>query len=237
MTPVARRTSYRPSLFRSDYFVVRALGAFVERALREQIRAGALVVDLGCGEQPWRPLIESLGARYLGADVGQNASGSVAVRCLADRVPLRPQSADLVLCTEVLEHVPNPGHALREVHRILRPGGAVIVTTPFLYPVHEPPWDFQRLTRYQLERLSREAGFTPVSLAIAGNEIEVWATLWDRFWSDLLPPGGGLARIVVVAPLRALANLLAAALSAIAGRRLPRRAYLSNLGVLRTPPA
>jgi SAM-dependent methyltransferase len=233
MTTPARRSSYRPSLVRSDYFVTRAVGGFIERALRQHVRPGALVVDVGCGEQPWRPLVESLGARYLGTDVTQNAAGSVRVRCLADRVPLRDHAADLVLCTEVLEHVPDPGRALREVHRVLGPDGTVIVTTPFLYPLHEQPWDFQRLTRYQLERLAHESGFAAVVLTTAGNEVEVWATFWDRFWSDLLPAGLGPIRLALLCPLRALANLVAAGLSAATGGRLPQHAYLSNLAVLR----
>ncbi|HET7039237.1 MAG TPA: class I SAM-dependent methyltransferase, partial [Gemmatimonadales bacterium] len=225
----------RPSLVRSDFFVARALEKFIGRALREHTHGGMLVADVGCGEQPWRALVEHLGARYVGTDVEQNAAGSVALRCAADRLPLRDASADLVLCTEVLEHVPDPGQALREVRRVLRPGGVAIVSTPFLYPLHEEPWDFQRLTRHQLERLVRQVGLAPVTLATAGNEVEVWATLWDRFWSDVLPPALGPIRTLMLATFRAGANLLAAALSALAGRRLARRAYLSNLAVLRAP--
>jgi SAM-dependent methyltransferase len=233
MTTLSRRSTYRPSLVRSDYFVVRALARFIEDALRAHVRPGMLVVDVGCGEQPWRPLVEALGARYVGADVHQNTAGSVAFRCAADAVPLRRRSADLVLCTEVVEHVPDPARALAELARVLRPEGLAVVTTPFLYPLHEEPWDFQRLTRYQLARLAAAAGFTVEHLSTAGNEIEVLATLWDRLWSDALRPG--LLRTGTLALLRPPANLLAALLSALAGRALPRRAYLCNLALLRAP--
>jgi SAM-dependent methyltransferase len=233
MTTTRRRGSYRPSLVRADYFVVRALSGFIERALRDHVRPGMVVVDVGCGEQPWRPLVETLGARYLGVDVHQNAAGSVAFRCPADALPLRDRSAGLVLCTEVVEHVPDPTRALAELARVLRPEGLAVVTTPFLYPLHEEPWDFQRFTRYQLARLAAAAGFTVEHLATAGNEIEVLATLWDRLWSDALRPG--LLRTGTLALLRPPANLVAAMLSALAGRALPRRAYLCNLALLRAP--
>jgi ubiquinone/menaquinone biosynthesis C-methylase UbiE len=235
MTMHPRRTTYRASLLRSDYFVVRHLGRFVERALHDRIQPGALVVDVGCGEQPWRQLVEALGGRYLGADVHQNAGGSVALRCAADALPVRAGSADLVLCTEVLEHVGDPAQALAEVRRALRPGGAAIVTTPFLYPLHEEPWDFQRLTRYQLEHSAGRAGLEIVELAIAGNELEVFATLWDRLWSQALPPRPGALRVVLAALARIPANLAAALLSPLLHAVLPRRGYLCNLAVLRAP--
>lgn len=230
---VLRRADYRASLVRSDYFVVRALGRFIEQALRAHVRAGALVADVGCGEQPWRPLVEALGARYLGADVQQNAAGSVALRCAADALPLGAGTADIALCTEVLEHVPNPGAALEELHRILKPGGLAVVTTPFLYPLHEEPWDFQRLTRYQVERPARCAGLTVERLEVGGNEVEVLATLWDRLWSNALPAPRGAVRTGALAVLRASANLAAAPLTALFGNRLPKQAYLCNLAVLR----
>jgi SAM-dependent methyltransferase len=232
-TIVLRRADYRASLVRSDYFVVRALGRFIEQALRAHVSAGALVADVGCGEQPWRPLIEALGARYLGADVQQNTAGSVAFRCAADALPLAAGTADVALCTEVLEHVPDAGGALGELRRILKPGGLAVVTTPFLYPLHEEPWDFQRLTRYQIERAGQRAGFVVERLEVGGNEIEVLATLWDRLWSNLLPAPRGAARTGALALLRASVNLAAAPLTAFLGGRLPKQAYLCNLAVLR----
>jgi SAM-dependent methyltransferase len=233
MTVVPRRMAYRPSIVRSDYFMVRALTAFVAHALREHVGNGMLVVDIGCGEQPWRSTVEGLGARYLGADVQQNAAHSVALRCAADALPVRDGACDLVLCTEVLEHVPDPARALAEVGRILRPGGVAIVTTPFLYPLHEEPWDFQRLTRYQLARASSEAGLMVVELTIAGNELEVFATLWDRLWSTVLPLGLRRIRLVLLAVVRVPVNLAASLLSSLLRRVLPCRAYLCNMAVLR----
>jgi SAM-dependent methyltransferase len=230
---VLRRADYRASLVRSDYFVVRALGRFIEQALREHVRSGALVADVGCGEQPWRQLVEELGARYLGADLQQNAAGSVAFRCVADALPLGPGTVDVAVCTEVLEHVPDPGGVIGELMRILKPGGTAVVTTPFLYPLHEEPWDFQRLTRYQIERAARHAGFAVERLEVGGNEIEVLATMWDRLWSNALPAPRGAVRTGVLALLRASGNLAAVPLTAFLGGRLPKQAYLCNLAVLR----
>lgn len=231
-----RRVEYRASLVRADYFMVGALARFIEGALRAHVRAGHLVADVGCGDQPWRPLVETLGARYLGADVQQNAGGSVIMRCLADALPLAAGTVDVALCTEVLEHLPEPGRALAELRRVLRPGGVAVITTPFLYPLHEEPWDFQRLTRYQLERWARDAGLVTERMETGGNEIEVLATLWDRLWSSLLPAPRGVARTGILALLRASANVAAAPLALLLGGSLPRQAYLCNLALLRAGP-
>ena len=111
-----------------------------------------------------------------------------------------------------------------------------MVTTPFLYPLHEEPWDFQRLTRYQLVRCARDAGLVTERLETGGNEIEVLATLWDRLWSSLLPAPRGAARNGLLALLRASANVAAAPLTLLLGGSLPRQSYLCNLALLRAGP-
>ncbi len=72
------------------------------------------------------------------------------------RTPLEDQSMDCVLCTEVLEHLPNPQSCVDEVHRLLRNDGTAFVSVPFFYPVHADPYDFQRFTEDGLRRLFRE---------------------------------------------------------------------------------
>ena len=72
------------------------------------------------------------------------------------RTPLEDQSVDCILCTEVLEHLPNPQACADEVHRLLRNDGTAFVSVPFFYPVHADPYDFQRFTEDGLRRLFRE---------------------------------------------------------------------------------
>lgn len=68
-------------------------------------------------------------------------------------VPLRSALADCVMCTEVLEHLAEPARCVREAHRLLKPGGLLIGSVPFMYPVHGDPHDFQRFTPDGLTRL------------------------------------------------------------------------------------
>jgi SAM-dependent methyltransferase len=67
--------------------------------------------------------------------------------------PLEDQSMDCILCTEVLEHLPDPQACVDEIHRLLRNGGVAFVSVPFFYPVHADPYDFQRFTEDGLRKL------------------------------------------------------------------------------------
>lgn len=69
--------------------------------------------------------------------------------------PLQNGSVDCILCTEVLEHLPNPQSCVDEIHRLLREGGLVFASVPFFYPVHADPYDFQRFTEDGLRYLFR----------------------------------------------------------------------------------
>ncbi len=78
------------------------------------------------------------------------------------RTPLAGQSVDYIVCTEVLEHLPDPQACVDEVHRLLRNGGMAFVSVPFFYPVHADPYDFQRFTEDGLRRLFRDFKFVDV---------------------------------------------------------------------------
>lgn len=65
-------------------------------------------------------------------------------------------SFDVVLCTEVLEHLPEPQRAVDEMRRVLKPGGILVLTTRFLFPIHDAPHDYFRYTKYGLRHLLRE---------------------------------------------------------------------------------
>jgi SAM-dependent methyltransferase len=84
-------------------------------------------------------------------------------------VPLPDECADCVLCTEVLEHLPNPGACVGEARRLLRPGGRLIVSVPFLYPVHADPGDFQRWTPDGLRQLLRS--FSKIEVFAMGGTL------------------------------------------------------------------
>lgn len=146
-------------------------GAPLERAsiyafVAEQaslLASGARVLDVGAGEAPYRELFGE--QEYLTLDRADTPhSGEVDMYGSADSIPADDDSFDAILCTQVLEHVPRPPDALHEFHRILRPGGVLIATIPFLWEEHEAPYDYYRYTRYAIEDLAGGAGFVGIDV-------------------------------------------------------------------------
>lgn len=71
----------------------------------------------------------------------------------ARELPFQENTFEGIVCSEVLEHIPDPARAIAEMRRVLIPGGFVVLTTRFLFPIHDAPGDFFRFTPYALREL------------------------------------------------------------------------------------
>jgi SAM-dependent methyltransferase len=142
----------------------RSIFAFV-REVADLLPAGSVVLDVGAGDAPYRELFGH--CDYLTNDweasLHEHAAESDIVAS-ADSLPLDEGCVDAVLLTQVLEHVAEPAAVLTEVARVLRPGGALFATVPFVWELHELPYDFWRFTPASLERLLTGAGFSEIAI-------------------------------------------------------------------------
>jgi SAM-dependent methyltransferase len=137
----------------------RSILAFVQR-VAAATAPGASVLDVGAGNAPYRELFAH--CRYLTTDWTHSVherSRDVDFVASAEALPLEDEAVDAVLLTQVLEHVSDPAAVLRETARVLRPGGNVCITVPFVWELHELPHDFWRYTPASLEQLLTGAGF------------------------------------------------------------------------------
>jgi SAM-dependent methyltransferase len=116
---------------------------------------GLRVIDVGCGERPYEPLL-ARAAEVVGFDMPGNPRADL--HGLIDDIPVEDASFDVVLCIQVLEHVPDPAAAVRELRRIVRPGGRVLLSTHGVYPYHPSPADLWRWTHEGLALLFRQCG-------------------------------------------------------------------------------
>ena len=162
----------RSTPFHPQWFVAKGK----DRRLRHIGRLHGNILDIGCTDKVLaRHLPE--GCRYLGLDYYATVQSFYSTRPDvygdACRLPLAGASMDGVLIFEVLEHVPDPEAALAEVSRVLKPEGVLLLSVPFIYPVHNAPFDFHRFTRHALERSLRRHGFEVESIEARLLSIEV----------------------------------------------------------------
>lgn len=151
----------------------------VFRFLRRELNAcRGRVLDVGAGQAPWRELLAH--ADYVGLDVEsvgdfgmQRTAGIIYYDGL--RMPFTDGSIDHVLCSEVMEHVPDGAAFVAEIARVLRPGGTLVLTIPWSARLHHLPHDYSRLTRYGLTALLQAGGFHNIQVQERGNDVSVVA--------------------------------------------------------------
>ena len=115
---------------------------------------GGRIVDVGCGDQPYRKWFRRVDS-YTGLDVYAGPHVDVVIDGVS-AWPLESASADVVVCTQVLEHVPDLQRTYSEITRILRPGGTLVLSVPFLYNEHGAPADYRRFSVHGVEMLLAE---------------------------------------------------------------------------------
>lgn len=122
--------------------------------------------DLGCGEMPYKAWLLNHAERYMGVDWGSTLHELKAdvLADLNEPLPIENDVADTVISLSVMEHLREPQQFLNEAHRILKPGGNMILQVPFMWWVHEAPYDYFRYTRYGLQYMFEKAGFQNVEI-------------------------------------------------------------------------
>jgi len=136
------------------------LDDFAARAAAS-VPAGSRVLDAGAGACPYRKHFLARNHEYESADFGEveKAYGDLTYRCRLDDIPVEDARYDLVLMSQVLEHLPEPDAVLRELHRVLKPGGTLWLSAPLYYEEHEQPYDFFRFTQFGFRHLLEASRF------------------------------------------------------------------------------
>ena len=139
------------------------------------------VIDMGCGDCPYKEDILRVAEEYIGVDWRNSLHRCSSVDVYADineKLPFPDAYANTVVVFQVLEHLRKPLGFLKECVRLLAPGGMIIMTVPFMWGVHEEPYDYYRYTKYGLRYLLNEAGF--VDIKVEENSY-FWSTWILRF--------------------------------------------------------
>lgn len=172
--------------------------------------AGSLtgrLLDFGCGSKPYQSLFRV--HSYTGLDFEKtghdHSNEQIDVFYDGKTIPFGDGHFDSVLCSEVAEHLFDLPAALKEMHRVLKPGGKLLLTCPFVWGEHEAPYDYARYTRFALKDILEKAGFTirvyekegHFQEAIMQMRVLYMAQVLEPFLARLSYPGTWIFRSLV----------------------------------------
>ena len=139
----------------------------INKQIAESLPYQGRVIDLGCGTAPYKEEILKIADEYIGVDWENSLHEQTNVDIFADlckTLPFDNNYTDTIVSFQVMEHLPEPVQFLAECYRILKPGGRLLITVPFMWHVHEEPFDYFRYTKYGLEYLLKKSGFIEIEI-------------------------------------------------------------------------
>jgi SAM-dependent methyltransferase len=166
-------TNLKFSHSNSDIFIIRS-------AILNAVKEGCNIfdgdfLDIGCGKMPYRDFIiaNSKVSRYVGLDIDVALEYDSSIKpdytWNGINMPFGDNSFDSSMATEVLEHCPEPEVVLKEILRVLKPGGVLFFTVPFLWNLHEVPHDEYRYTPFSMKRHLENSGFIEIDIKATGG--------------------------------------------------------------------
>jgi len=173
---------------------------FIELCASNYDRNGVLVLDIGAGSAGWSDLFSK--AKYLAQDIQQNPVGSINYVCdlCSPEESIPDALADVIICTQVLEHIPEPTIAFEQLNRMLKPRGEIYLTTHMAFEEHMLPHDYWRFTENGIKHIALKSGFEVLSFKHHGSTAQLihylfWSWPIRLFW----PERSGLLYIVYCA--------------------------------------
>ena len=204
--------------------------AALERVRRH---ASGALLDVGCGSKPFAPLFAGRVSRYWGSDLRASrylGSQRPDAFATAEAQPFRAASFDTVLGLSMLTYLPEPGRMIHEAHRVLRPGGVLILEFTQMVPLHDEPHDYFRFTRYGAEYLLRNAGFATLQIVPVGG---LWARVGLSVIAGLNRVNRGPTRVLTELPVRLLYVVLQLVFEALDRAFFDPREVLAHIVVAR----
>ena len=220
-----RREMFIPTsvaLFINPYF-------FIRRGIAQAIAKNAhymvgTMLDFGCGSKPYKELVRA--DSYIGADIAvsgnDNPHRDVDVFYDGKSIPFLDRCFDSVLASEVFEHVFDLDSTLVELRRVLKTGGTLLVTVPFVWEEHEVPFDFGRYSSFGILHVLEKHGFSVVHMEKTTNYVETVFQMWNAYLASLCGSDVKWLRLGLTSLLTFPFNVLGIVFSAM----LPKKSHL-----------
>lgn len=166
---------------RSKKLSRKHLYEFIDKSLEEEVNKSInkKVLNIGAGGEIGKhvkKICNKYKAKLMSIDIDKNREPDII--CDVKNMPFKNNNFDIIVCAEILEHVLFPHESINEMHRVLKQNGALILTTRFIFPLHDVPYDYFRYTKYGIKELLNS--FKEVIVKEQLNWIETIATLKIR---------------------------------------------------------
>jgi len=146
-----------------------------------------IVLDIGGRDRGKFKKPKNKVERWIFADIEERYNPDIIID-VCNMKQIQDESIDVINAIELFEHVENPEKGLKECYRVLRKGGVMILSVPFLYPIHADPYDFQRWTEEKWRKVLEEIGFEIEKFEIMGRCFTVLAETERNLIKSLPPP-------------------------------------------------
>lgn len=143
------------------------------------------ILDYGCGVKPYEYVFDTNAGEYIGADVGDNPHADCKIKP-DEKLPFKDGDFDIVLSSQVLEHVENSDFYLSESRRVLKEGGILILSTHGTWQFHSAPVDVQRWTSYGLKKLIEKSGFSIMEFVPVLGQLALTSQLRLTFYHSFV---------------------------------------------------
>lgn len=148
------------SMVTNPFYIIRK-GLFTSISGKADCINGT-ILDVGCGSKPYEYLFKNA-TQYIGMDIvssGHNhAYSKIDIFYDGEKIPFPESHFDAVVSFEVFEHIFNIDVVIKEIHRVLRDGGKLLISVPFAWDEHEIPYDYFRYTSFGILKLLKKHGF------------------------------------------------------------------------------
>ena len=186
-----------PPWFNPYSYVSRQLRKAYEAVLPKHLSGmkEIRVLDYGCGVKPYKYIVNQICAEYIGADVGENRHAEINLEP-GQLLPLKDESFDVVISSQVLEHVEEYDKYMSECRRVLRSGGLLFLSTHGTWQFHAAPYDFNRWTHLGLKSLFRRHGFEVTDCYPVLGQLAVPTQLRLAFFDSFANMTGAAGKIL-----------------------------------------
>ena len=173
-----------------EFLIAKITREKLEKFLAKYSSENKLVLDIGCADGKYR--------KYFPNRIGLDIKEGKGVDVIGDahNLPFENEKFDMVLCTEVLEHLHSPHIAISEMHRVLKKGGTLILTTRFIFSIHDAPHDYYRFTKYGLKYLLKDK-WQIIEIQEEASTKDTFAILLQRVGYQTRLYGGKFTKVII----------------------------------------